>query len=176
MMTLLLRLSRLIDATTQLAAHLAVALVLVCIVITFGNAVARYFFETSSETWREVQWTMFGGIILLGVSHILKLNGRVRVNVLYARFSLRTRAWLDIAGLMIFLIPLSALMMAHSWPVLQEALLMRQGQTTLAEGIRLAVQLLLSLGFLLLLLQGISEVIKRLDGLLNPSDHEPSLS
>jgi TRAP-type mannitol/chloroaromatic compound transport system permease small subunit len=54
-MTLLLKLSRLIDAITQIAAHVAVALVLVCIVITFGNAVSRYFFETSSDAWREVQ-------------------------------------------------------------------------------------------------------------------------
>ena len=171
-MTLLLKLSRLIDAITQIAAHVAVALVLVCIVITFGNAVSRYFFETSSDAWREVQWTMFGGIILLGASHILKLNGRVRVNVLYAKFSPRTKAWLDIGGLILFLIPFSALMAAHSWPVLQEALVLGQSETTVVEGVRLAVQLLLSMGFLLLLLQGISEVIKRLDALFNPSGAE----
>jgi TRAP-type mannitol/chloroaromatic compound transport system permease small subunit len=116
---------------------------------------------------------MFGGIILLGASHILKLNGRVRVNVLYAKFSPRTKAWLDIGGLILFLIPFSALMAAHSWPVLQEALVLGQSETTVVEGVRLAVQLLLSMGFLLLLLQGVSEVIKRLDALFNPSGAEP---
>ncbi len=161
----LLKLSALIDQTSLAAAHAAVWLVFICALVSAFNAISRYAFDLSSNAWLEMQWYMFGAIVLLGAPHILKTNGHVRVDLFYARLSDRAKAWFDATGLIVFLIPFCVLMIGYSWPWFVEAWV--SGETSPNAGglIRWPVKILLPIGFALLLAQGISEIIKRIAAL-----------
>lgn len=161
----LLKLSALIDQTSLAAAHAAVWLVFVCALVSAFNAISRYAFDLSSNAWLEMQWYMFGAIVLLGAPHILKTNGHVRVDLFYARLSDRSKAWFDAAGLIVFLIPFCALMIGYSWPWFVEAWVLGETSPNAGGLIRWPVKILLPIGFALLLAQGVSEIIKRIAAL-----------
>lgn len=161
----LLKLSALIDQTSLAAAHAAVWLVFVCAMVSAFNAISRYAFDLSSNAWLEMQWYMFGAIVLLGAPHILKTNGHVRVDLFYARLSDRAKAWFDAAGLIVFLIPFCVLMIGYSWPWFVEAWVLGETSPNAGGLIRWPVKILLPIGFTLLLAQGVSEIIKRIAAL-----------
>lgn len=161
----LLRLSRHIDTLSRIAAQAAIWLVLICALISAGNAISRYAFDLSSNAWLELQWYMFGAIVLLGAPHILNVNGHVRVDLFYSKLSDRGRAWLDLFGFIIFLAPFSAAMVVYSWPWFVEAWTLQEISANAGGLIRWPVKLLLPLGFALLLAQGLSEIIKRMAAL-----------
>lgn len=161
----LLKLSALIDQTSLAAAHAAVWLVFVCALVSAFNAISRYAFDLSSNAWLEMQWYMFGAIVLLGAPHILKTNGHVRVDLFYARLSDRAKAWFDTAGLIVFLIPFCVLMIGYSWPWFVEAWVLGETSPNAGGLIRWPVKILLPIGFALLLAQGVSEIIKRIAAL-----------
>lgn len=161
----LLKLSALIDQTSLAAAHAAVWLVFICALVSAFNAISRYAFDLSSNAWLEMQWYMFGAIVLLGAPHILKTNGHVRVDLFYARLSDRAKAWFDAAGLIVFLIPFCVLMIGYSWPWFVEAWVLGETSPNAGGLIRWPVKILLPIGFTLLLAQGVSEIIKRIAAL-----------
>lgn len=161
----LLKLSALIDQTSLAAAHAAVWLVFICALVSAFNAISRYAFDLSSNAWLEMQWYMFGAIVLLGAPHILKTNGHVRVDLFYARLSDRAKAWFDAAGLIVFLIPFCVLMIGYSWPWFVEAWVLGETSPNAGGLIRWPVKILLPIGFALLLAQGVSEIIKRIAAL-----------
>lgn len=161
----LLKLSALIDQTSLAASHAAVWLVFICALVSAFNAISRYAFDLSSNAWLEMQWYMFGAIVLLGAPHILKTNGHVRVDLFYARLSDRAKAWFDAAGLIVFLIPFCVLMISYSWPWFVEAWVMGETSPNAGGLIRWPVKILLPIGFALLFAQGISEIIKRIAAL-----------
>lgn len=161
----LLKLSALIDQTSLAAAHAAVWLVFICALVSAFNAISRYAFDLSSNAWLEMQWYMFGAIVLLGAPHILKTNGHVRVDLFYARLSDRAKAWFDTAGLIVFLIPFCVLMIGYSWPWFVEAWVLGETSPNAGGLIRWPVKILLPIGFTLLLAQGVSEIIKRIAAL-----------
>ncbi len=126
------------------------------------NALARYGFGVSSNAWLEIQWYLFAAIILLAAGYTLKHNGHVRIDVIYGRFSARTQAWIDLFGALLFLLPLCGLMVWLSWPGFVDSFV--SGETSPDAGglIRWPVRLLIPLGFALLALQGVAEIIKRI--------------
>jgi TRAP-type mannitol/chloroaromatic compound transport system permease small subunit len=160
-MTALLKLSRAIDAVNLVFGRIAEWLVLLAALISAGNATSRYLFSISSNAWLEIQWYMFGGMVLLGAAHTLKLNEHVRVDLVYMSVSRRTQLWIDFLGLIFFLMPAMTVLAWISWPVFVTSF--HQGELSTNAGglIRWPVKLLLPLGFSLIALQGISEIIKR---------------
>ncbi len=157
----LLALSRLIDAANTRIGRLSCWLVLAAVLVSSGNAVMRKAFDLSSNAWLELQWYMFAAVFLLGGGYTLLRQEHVRIDIVYARFSRRTQVWIDILGTLFFLLPLALLMLWLSWPYFIEAL--RSGERSVNAGglILWPVKGLIPLGFFLLTLQGVSELVKR---------------
>jgi TRAP-type mannitol/chloroaromatic compound transport system permease small subunit len=157
----LLKLSRAIDHVNDRFGVIANWLVLLACLISAGNAASRYLFSASSNAWLEVQWYMFAGMVLLGGPYTLKVNEHVRVDLVYAYVSPRTRLWIDVFGLVFFLLPATIILAKMTWPFFLDAWA-RDEQSNNAGGlVRWPVKLLMPVGFAFLSAQGISELIKR---------------
>ncbi|MCC6777473.1 MAG: TRAP transporter small permease subunit [Hyphomicrobiales bacterium] len=163
----LLKLSRGIDAVSDRFGTVANWLVLLACVISAGNATSRYLFSASSNAWLEVQWYMFAGMVLLGGPYTLKVNEHVRVDLLYSAVSERTRLWIDILGCLLFLLPMCLILVYFTWPWFLESWRIDEMSSNAGGLIRWPVKLLLPVGFALMALQGISELIKRVDALVH---------
>jgi TRAP-type mannitol/chloroaromatic compound transport system permease small subunit len=158
----LLSLARLIDALTERIGRLVIWLVLVATLISAGNALARYALGESSNAWLEIQWYLFGAMFLLGAGYTLKHNGHVRIDIFYNRFGARGQAWIDLVGGVLFLLPMAILLTWLAWPMFLDAWHTHEMSPDAGGLVRWPVKLLLPLGFCLLALQGVAEVIKRL--------------
>lgn len=160
-MKVLLGLSRGIDALNDRIGVLAAWMVFLAVLLSAGNAFVRYSFSVGSNAWLELQWYMFSAMFLLGAAHTLRKNEHVRVDVLYSAVSDRVRLWIDILGLLLFFFPMTLLIL---WLSIPDAVAsFKQGETSMNAGglVRWPVRALLPLGFALLILQGMSELIKR---------------
>ena len=160
-MGFLLGLSRAIDALNERFGRLATWCVLIACLISAGNAMSRYAFSASSNAWLEIQWYLFAAMFLLGAPYTLKLNEHVRVDVLYALMTPRQRLWLDLLGAILFLMPTAAMIGAMSWTLFAESFAIREMSNNAGGLPRWPVKALVPLGFGLLALQGVSEIIKR---------------
>ena len=165
-MTLLLRLSRLIDALTERVGRAARWLILLTVLISAGNTIARYALNLSSNAWLEIQWYLFAAVFLLCAGYALKHNQHVRVDVLASRLSPRTQAGIEIFGTLFFLLPMALLILKLSWPVF--VMSWTSGEVSAnANGLHLwPARMLVPAGFALLVLQGFSELVKRIAFLL----------
>jgi TRAP-type mannitol/chloroaromatic compound transport system permease small subunit len=161
----LLGLSRVIDWVNQRIAVVANCLVLLACLISAGNAASRYLFSESSNGWLEIQWYMFAGMVLLGAPYTLKMNEHVRVDLLYGMVSPRKRIWIDIIGGLLFLLPISIILTYFTWPWFVDSWLQHEQSSNAGGLIRWPVKLLMPVGFALMALQGISEIIKRVAAL-----------
>jgi len=161
-MNALLTLARLIDALTERVGRLAIWLVLIATLISAGNALARYALGESSNAWLEIQWYLFGAMFLLAAGYTLKHNGHVRIDIFYNRFSARGQAWIDLAGGLLFLLPMAVLLAWLAWPIFIDAWVTQEMSPDAGGLVRWPVKLLLPIGFALLALQGLAEVIKRI--------------
>ena len=160
-MNSLLALARGIDALNERVGRASIWLVLLATLISAGNAIMRYGFDLSSNAWLEIQWYLFALIFLLGAGYTLKHNGHVRIDILHARFSPRTRAWIDLLGGLLFLLPLCGLMVWMGWDGFAASWAVDETSPDAGGLMRWPVKLAIPLGFGLLLLQGVSEIIKR---------------
>jgi TRAP-type mannitol/chloroaromatic compound transport system permease small subunit len=160
-MNALLALSRAIDTLNERTGRLVLWLVLAATLVSAANAGMRYSFGMASNAWLELQWYLFAAIFLLAAGYTLKHNSHVRIDILYGRLSERGRAWIDILGALFFLLPFSLLLVWFSWPGFADAL--QHGEMSSDAGglLRWPVRLMIPLGFALLALQGVSEIIKR---------------
>ena len=162
----LLRISGLIDALTAVAGRLANVLILLSCVVSATNAMMRYGFDVSDNWPLELQWYFFGAAVMLGSAYTLQRNEHVRVDLLYGHISDRARAWVDLCGTLFFLLPICAFFSWLSWKTLFVPSYNILEQSPNAGGLpRYPIKLLLPLGFALLLLQGLSETVKRLAAL-----------
>jgi TRAP-type mannitol/chloroaromatic compound transport system permease small subunit len=127
-----------------------------------GNAVARKLLNLSSNAFLEVQWYLFSAVFLLGAGYTLLRNEHVRIDVLSQRCSPRTRAWIDIIGTVFFLLPIGVIIFWLSWPMFLESFTRQEVSVNAGGLLRWPVKLLIPIGFLLLCLQGLSELIKRI--------------
>lgn len=171
----LLRFSGLIDRLNSVVGRLVTWLVLVMTLVSSGNALIRYVFNTSSNAWLEVQWYLFSGVFLLASGYALLKNEHIRIDVVTGHFSRRTQAWIDIIGGLFFLLPMAALICWLSWPIFLDSLLTGEMSSDAGGLIRWPAKVLIPLGFALLALQGLSETIKRAAFLMgylpDPSSH-----
>ncbi len=158
----LLAFARLIDRINDLFARIAAVAVLASCFISAGNALIRYGFDFSSNAWLEIQWYLFGACVMFGAAQVLRVNEHVRVDVLYGRYPVRARVWVDLLGLVFFLVPVMCTMLWFSVPLLLR--MVESGEMSGNAGglIRWPAMALLPLGFGLLLLQGLAEIVKRI--------------
>ena len=160
-MKTLLALSRAIDALNNRLGNLAEVCVVLACVISAGNAMIRYAFDMSSNAWLEIQWYLFAAMVLLGASLTLRMNEHVRVDILYTHLSERGKERLDLAGNAVFLLPSMLLIAWFSWPFFMQSWSIQESSMNAGGLIRWPVKILLPVGFVLVALQGISEMIKR---------------
>ena len=160
-MGFLIQISRLIDALNDRLGSLANWMVLAACLISAGNAMSRYAFDLSSNAWLEVQWYLFAAIVMFGASHTLRVNEHVRVDILYTHLSERGKEWLDLIGTAVFLVPSMLVIAWYSWPFFEQSWAIRESSSNAGGLIRYPVKFLVPLGFTLVALQGISEIIKR---------------
>ncbi len=161
-MTAMLQWSRWIDKINTTVGKLTLWLVLLTTLISAGNAIVRKAFDTSSNALLEIQWYLFAGVFLLGAGYGLLKNAHVRIDFVASRLSARTRNWIDVAGIVLTLIPFCLLCIYLSWPMFTQAYASGEMSSNAGGLIRWPAYLLIPVGFALLLLQGISELIKRL--------------
>ena len=161
-MKALLALSRAIDGLNQRIGKLAGWLVLAAVLVSAGNSVVRKVFDTSSNAFLEAQWYMFATLFLLCGAYTLLKQEHVRIDVIYLRFSRRTQVGIDIFGTVLFLLPMCLLMFYLCWPYFTNAFI--SGETSANAGglIQWPVKMMMPLGFALLAVQGVSEIIKRI--------------
>jgi TRAP-type mannitol/chloroaromatic compound transport system permease small subunit len=160
--TLLLKLSQLIDWLNERVGKGAFWLVLVMTIISAGNASYRFVFNDSSNGLLEIQWYLFAAIFLLCAPYTLQKNEHVRIDVISSKFSARGLAVIDIIGTLFFLLPMVVLVLWLSLPLVAESMKINEMSSNAGGLIRWPVKILLPIGFTLLALQGVSELFKRI--------------
>jgi TRAP-type mannitol/chloroaromatic compound transport system permease small subunit len=179
----LLIISRGIDALNQKIGVVATYFVLFAALVSAFNAIVRYgllglitlsrnfqqlpgldsfiqWYSTSSNALTESQWYMFAAMVMLGAAYTLKLNEHVRVDLFYGSASEHTRLWIDVLGTLFFLLPMCLILLYLTWPWFLDAWRSGERSASSAGLVRWPVKLMLPLGFGLVALQGISEIIK----------------
>ncbi|OZB50669.1 TRAP transporter small permease subunit [Thiomonas sp.] len=158
----LLSFSRLVDWINDKVGKLTFALVFASVFISAGNAVVRKVFDYSSNAWLEIQWYLFAGVFLLGAGYTFLHNEHVRIDVISSRMSKRAQIWIDILGILFFLLPFCSMAVWLSLPVVTNAIASGEMSSNAGGLLRWPVYVLLPIGFSLLALQGLSEMIKRI--------------
>lgn len=160
-MKALLAVSRAIDALSERIGQAFYWLVLATVLISAANATVRKLFNYSSNAYLEIQWYLFSMIFLFCAGYTLKHNEHVRIDIITARFSARVRAGIDIFGTLFFLLPMAGLIMWLSWPLFVDAYTRNEVSTNAGGLVVWPARLMVPVGFLLLLIQAVSELIKR---------------
>ncbi|SCW30154.1 TRAP transporter small permease subunit [Ancylobacter rudongensis] len=175
----LLAFSRVIDGLNERFGRIADYCVLFACLVSAGNATVRYLFSYSTNGLLEVQWYLFGAVVLLGAPYTLKRNEHVRVDLVYMSVSPRARLWIDTLGFTLILIPAGLYLTWLSFPFFWQSFLSDEVSQNAGGLILWPAKLLLPLGFALLTVQGLSELIKRiaaLSGILEiATDYEKPL-
>ena len=158
----LLTLSRLIDSLSTLVGKFTMWLILATTIISAGNALVRKFFNVSSNGLLEIQWYLFAAVFMLGASYGFLRNSHVRIDFISSKLSARARNWIDIVGIVGVLLPFCLVVIALGWPFFMQAFDSGEMSQNAGGLIRWPAYLMIPLGFGLLLLQGVSELIKRI--------------
>ena len=161
-MTVLTGIARAIDRLNEFIGKWVSWLILASILVSAGNAIIRKVFDMSSNAWLELQWYLFGAAFLLAAAYTLKQNEHIRIDIVYGMFSRRVQHWIDLLGHILFLMPFAVLMIFYLVPYV--SLSFRSGEMSTNSGglIIWPAKALLLIGFSLLGLQGISEIIKKI--------------
>ena len=180
-MNALLKASGLIDKLSERVGATVIWLVLAAVLISAGNAIVRKAFNTSSNALLEIQWYLFSTVFMLGAGYAFLKNAHVRIDFISSHLSPRMRNWIDIVGIIVFLVPLCLLLMKVSWPLFENAWVSGEMSQNAGGLIRWPAYLLIPAGMTLLLLQAASELIKRIaflrGAIADPLGHgeEPSI-
>lgn len=156
----LLAVSRLIDWLNERVGRSVLWLTLVVVVVSAGNAIVRKVFHTSSNAWLELQWYLFGAIFLLASGYTYLRNEHVRVDVVASKFSKRAQVYIEIIGIVFFILPFAALILWLSLPYFYESFRLQELSSNTGGLIRWPAKLLIPVGFGLLILSGISKLIR----------------
>jgi TRAP-type mannitol/chloroaromatic compound transport system permease small subunit len=158
----LLALSRAVDFVNEHIGRLVYWCVLIMALVSAANATSRYALNRASNAWLELQWYLFAAVFLLCAGYTLLHNEHIRIDVVSSRLSRRAQIWIDVCGLVLFLLPMTLFIMWLSWPIFMNAWTSGEISGNAGGLIRWPARLLVPLGFLLLSLQGFSELIKRI--------------
>lgn len=153
---------RLMDGVSHWLGVLAAWALLAACVISAGNAVIRYCFSLGSNAWLEAQWYLFALAVFAGAPMLLRLNEHVRVDVIYGGRAPRTKAWIDLLGFGLVLLPVCVVVIHLSWPFALDAWYQHEYSASAGGLLRWPVKAVIPLGFALLALQGLAEFFKRL--------------
>ena len=160
------KLSAGIDRINQLLGKAASIMILLSCVVSAVNALLRYGLDISNNWPLELQWYLFSAAVMLGAAYTLKRNEHVRVDLIYSRLSDRGRIWVDLFGLLFFLMPACILFAWLSWTTLFYPSWLIMEHSMNSGGLaRYPIKFVVPLGFLMLSLQGASEIIKRIGAL-----------
>ena len=166
-MNLLLKLAGGIDALNRLVGQAARWLILVAVLISAFNAFSRKAFSLSSNGMLEIQWYLFAGVFLLCAGYTLLNNEHVRVDVLLSRLSRRKQLIVELFGLVVFLTPVALLVLVLSWAPFMDAYTSGEISSNAGGLVRWPIKFVVPAGMVMLALQGVSEVIKRIAALQN---------
>lgn len=169
-MNALFAFARAVDWVTDHFGSVAKWAVFLSCFISATNAIVRYALDISSNAFLEVQWYMFAACVMFGASQVLRLNEHVRVDVLYGRYSGKTQVCIDIFGLLFFLLPVMVTMLYLSTPLFLKMFESHEMSSQAGGLVRWPAMLTLPLGFALMTLQGIAEIIKRVGWLMHRYD------
>lgn len=158
----LLGLSKAIDKLNEIIGRSVAWLILAAIVVSALNAVVRKLFNSSSNAWLELQWYLFGAAFMLAAAYTLKQNEHIRIDIVYGLFRRRTQHWIDLFGHVFFLLPFVVLMVWLFIPFVRTAWLSGEVSASAGGLIVWPARALLLAGFALLLLQALSEIIKKI--------------
>jgi TRAP-type mannitol/chloroaromatic compound transport system permease small subunit len=160
-MKIFLRIARGIDRLNEHVGRAIMWLILAVVLISAGNAIARKAFRMGSNALLDLQWYLYSCVFLMGAGYAFLKNVHVRIDFVSSRLTARGRAWIDIVGILVFLAPFCLMLIDMSWPLFVKA--WQSGEMSQNAGglIRWPVYLLMPLGLSLLLLQSVSELIKR---------------
>lgn len=160
-MNALLAISRAIDAVNEKLGRATGWLILAAVTVSSVNALVRFSINRSSNAWLELQWYLFGAVVLLGAAYTFKANEHIRIDILSSRLSKRTRDWIDVMGHIFFLMPLCLVIMWLGWPFFLRSFAQAEISSSAGGLIVWPAKLLVPLGFTILFIQAISELIKR---------------
>ncbi len=160
-MRALLRVSSGVDWICAIVGRSVSWLVLAAVLVSAGNAVIRKAFDMSSNAWLELQWYLFGAVFLLAAAYTLQRNEHIRIDIASGRFSKRTRDWVDLACHLLFLLPFVLLMLWLLIPYVGNSVRIQEVSSNAGGLIIWPAKAMILAGFVLLFLQAISEVIKR---------------
>jgi TRAP-type mannitol/chloroaromatic compound transport system permease small subunit len=155
-------LSRAIDTLNEKIAGAVSWALLAAVIICACNALVRYIFKMSSNSWLEIQWYLFAAVFMLASANTLRRDEHVRIDVVTGHFSKRTQVWIDLAGFLLFLMPVCLLILYYGIPFARYSFVSAEMSSSAGGLIVWPVKLLVPVGFALLMLQGISEIIKRI--------------
>jgi TRAP-type mannitol/chloroaromatic compound transport system permease small subunit len=161
----LLAVSSAIDLLNEKIGYFCNLMVLAACLVSAGNAMIRYAFGYSSNGWLELQWYMFAILVMFGASYTFKRNEHVRVEIFYLFLTERGQLWLDLIGTLFFLIPSCLLLAYLSWPFFMQAYAVGEMSGNAGGLVRWPIKFVIPAGFVMLALQGVSEVIKRIAAL-----------
>jgi TRAP-type mannitol/chloroaromatic compound transport system permease small subunit len=161
-MNLFLKLSAAIDGLNRFIGRHAIWLILISVFISAINAVVRKAFSMSSNAYLEIQWYLFAGTFLLMAAYTLLNGEHVKIDVVYGRWSKRTQMWIDVFGFIFFLLPFAGVTLFFSVPFFWQGFISGEMSSNAGGLIRWPVYLLMPVGFFLLFIQGLSELIKRI--------------
>jgi TRAP-type mannitol/chloroaromatic compound transport system permease small subunit len=158
----MLALSRAIDAITERVGRVVYWLVLIVVLISAANAIVRKLFNYSSNAYLEIQWYLFSVIFLFGAGYTLLRNEHVRIDIIAGRLSARAQNWIDVVGIVLFLWPMSFVIMWMSWPLFVDSLTRHEVSSNAGGLLIWPARLMMPIGFALLIMQSVSELIKRI--------------
>lgn len=161
-MTFLLSLSKRIDGISEWIGRWVAWLVLFAVLISAGNAIMRKAFNMSSNGFLEIQWYLFAAVFLLASGYTLMRQEHVKIDVVSGRFTKRTQIWIDIIGISVFLLPFTFIIIKLSMPLVINAYVTQEVSSNAGGLIRWPVFALLPAGMLVLAMQAVSELIKRI--------------
>jgi TRAP-type mannitol/chloroaromatic compound transport system permease small subunit len=157
----LLRFADAVDRLDERVGQALKWLVLFSSLISAGNALTRYTIHYSSNAWLEIQWYMFGAMFLLAAGYALKHEEHVRVDVFFSKMSPRTQAWVDVAGTVLFLMPMALIIAWLSIPMVVNSIRIQEHSSDAGGLLRWPIKIMIPLGFALLAVQGVAEIIKK---------------
>lgn len=169
-MNRLLQLSRWIDSINDFVGQNIKWLILLAVLVSAGNATSRYAFSIASNAFLELQWYLFASLFILAAGYTLLKNEHVRIDLISSKLSPRQRNWIDLVGMLIFIIPVCSYIAIMAVPALIEAIETGEYSQNAGGLVRWPMRAIIPLGFGLIVLQAVSEAIKRtafLKGLIN---------